>query len=328
MDGMTDDQMRDSFKEMDGMWREVDRIMSSGEAELDLTNRALAGQGAVEVVRNFRNGASGKAQAVQRLSLSRNEIGDKGARAVAEFLRCNTCALEVVDLSDNKIGREGIDALAVALRYNTTLKELILNDNPGIHDDDALVGTGEIFSAIFANTTLEKIGVHTEPSLTFLGAHLVQKRFDNVLCDTEGRRDGRERFLLEAKEEWCAELERVLRSGEDMLNLKNMYLGDADVARVAEMLSGTGGGQVKKLMLSANRIGEAGLLALERLLESTGCVLEHVGFNEVGSEFIKRVAGALKRQHLGEAVTGVRAGHHRFGSQRTAHWRHYVQRNA
>ena len=63
-----------------------------------------------------------------RLHLSNNQIGDEGARALADALRTNTSLTELY-LQANQIGKEGTLDLAEALRTNTSLTGLSLEYN-------------------------------------------------------------------------------------------------------------------------------------------------------------------------------------------------------
>ena len=69
---------------------------------------------------------------VTKVYLNRNkEIGDEGAKALAEALKVNK-AVEVLQLGDCGIGNGGAAALAEALRSNTSLTVLYLGDNKRI----------------------------------------------------------------------------------------------------------------------------------------------------------------------------------------------------
>jgi Leucine Rich repeat len=66
---------------------------------------------------------------ITTLNISANNIGDKGAAALAEMLRSNT-TLERLDLSSNVIDYDGISALSAALADNTSLKALYVRCCP------------------------------------------------------------------------------------------------------------------------------------------------------------------------------------------------------
>eukprot|EP00566_Odontella_aurita_P009918 CAMPEP_0113575366 /NCGR_PEP_ID=MMETSP0015_2-20120614/27653_1 /TAXON_ID=2838 /ORGANISM="Odontella" /LENGTH=434 /DNA_ID=CAMNT_0000478587 /DNA_START=31 /DNA_END=1335 /DNA_ORIENTATION=- /assembly_acc=CAM_ASM_000160 len=104
-------------------------------------------------------GASALAEALKcnttltHLDLNDNNIGDVGASALAEALKCNT-ALIKLSLKYNSIGDVGVSALAEMLKCNTTLThlDLHLNDN-----DIGDVGASALSEMLKSNTTLIKI---------------------------------------------------------------------------------------------------------------------------------------------------------------------------
>jgi Ran GTPase-activating protein (RanGAP) involved in mRNA processing and transport len=65
---------------------------------------------------------------LKELSLSHNQIGDKGAQALARAFQNSN--LTKLYLNDNQIGDKGARAFAKALRKNTVLKEFYLSTNP------------------------------------------------------------------------------------------------------------------------------------------------------------------------------------------------------
>ena len=93
----------------------------------------------------------------RQFGASRIELGGKGltahdATVVAEILKSNT-SVTTVDLSGNKeIGDEGAKALAEALKVNATVERLFL-DRCGIGDD----GAAAIAEALRSNTSLTKL---------------------------------------------------------------------------------------------------------------------------------------------------------------------------
>jgi Leucine Rich repeat len=174
------------------VWRtKVDRVLREGKDRVDLQQKGLGADGAVEVAEKLR----GTSNAVKTLYLEDNKIGDGGARSFADLLRSNPPVLEEVDLGDNNIGRDGIAALADALRENTTLRRLELYQNKGVDprlggtEAEAAAGIDSLVASIGVNTALEEVCVHVARS----NPH--QKTIDAVLADTEGRCAGRERFL-------------------------------------------------------------------------------------------------------------------------------------
>ena len=93
--------------------------------ELDLGGNEIFDEGAISIAAVLRIKENNTLKA---LSLYRNEIGDKGVKALADALLTNHC-LEDLNLDDNIVSDEGAIAIAAALRVNSTLKELYLDVN-------------------------------------------------------------------------------------------------------------------------------------------------------------------------------------------------------
>jgi hypothetical protein len=92
---------------------------------------------------------------ITRLNFSRHEIGDDGAKALAEALKDNK-TITVLYLSGNKIGNAGAIAIADMLKVNTTITKLYLyNNNIGIEGVKAIA------------RILEKNEIITELDLSF-----------------------------------------------------------------------------------------------------------------------------------------------------------------
>jgi ankyrin repeat protein len=88
------------------------------------------------------------------LDLNSNNIGDAGALALAEALKKPTSKLTSLNLCTNEIGLPGVIELAEALRTNKTLKELGLYCN-----DIGSEGLVAIAEALKTNRTLIKITI-------------------------------------------------------------------------------------------------------------------------------------------------------------------------
>ncbi|KAF7243040.1 NLR family CARD domain-containing protein 3, partial [Varanus komodoensis] len=78
---------------------------------------------------------SGKDCQIQKISLAENQIGNKGAKALARSLMVNR-SLMALDLRSNSIGSQGAKALADALKINQYLLSLNLQNNK-IKEDGA-----------------------------------------------------------------------------------------------------------------------------------------------------------------------------------------------
>jgi predicted PhzF superfamily epimerase YddE/YHI9 len=86
-----------------------------------------------------------------------DEIGQRGAKALAEMLCVNT-ALMILKLNGCKVGDEGAGHLAVALRQNRTLDGLVLDANSITH-----VGAAALAVALPFNRTLKYMFLSDNP---------------------------------------------------------------------------------------------------------------------------------------------------------------------
>jgi hypothetical protein len=117
--------------------------------------RLLSGESSVTV--NRINACLGKilgCPKLVKLDLSVNNIGDDGAKQIADALKDNR-SLKHLCLLDNKIGDDGAKAIADALKDNHSLKTLDLNGNE--IDDD---GAKSIADALKVNHSLETLDLN------------------------------------------------------------------------------------------------------------------------------------------------------------------------
>jgi hypothetical protein len=88
------------------------------------------------------------------LNLSRKEIGDMEATALADALKDNRI-LHTIDLSNNKIGPVGTTALAEVMKVNETLRKLDLSSN-----EIGNAGAIDLSKILLINRTLESLLLH------------------------------------------------------------------------------------------------------------------------------------------------------------------------
>ena len=133
---------------------------------------------------------------VKTLDLSRNPLGNEGAKALAEMLGGNgaessgtvNTTLEHFDLSVCRIGPVGARHMAQALRVNTSVKTLTLSDNP-LGDEGAktlaeMLGGSVAESSGTVNTTLEHVDL-SDCRIGSVGAqHLAQALCVNTSVKT------------------------------------------------------------------------------------------------------------------------------------------------
>jgi Leucine Rich repeat len=95
--------------------------------------------------------------------------------------------------------------------------------------------------------------------------------------------------------EWRVELDRVMREGEEELDLTRMALGDAEVSQIAETLRG-GNAPVCELRLGFNAFGDSGALALAGLLRENNPSLKllDLRYNDIDYAGMGALADALK----------------------------------
>eukprot|EP00923_Selenidium_pygospionis_P014588 GHVN01025163.1.p2 GENE.GHVN01025163.1~~GHVN01025163.1.p2 ORF type:complete len:102 (-),score=21.59 GHVN01025163.1:862-1167(-) len=98
-------------------------------------------------------------RSIENMSLEKNQIGDKGARALGDALAVNR-SLKALDLYENKIGCDGGVALAEGIQVNTSLEKLELC---GVRIGGGGVAFG---TAIERNKTLKKLIWATTESLS------------------------------------------------------------------------------------------------------------------------------------------------------------------
>nr|XP_003227768.1 PREDICTED: protein NLRC3 [Anolis carolinensis] len=91
---------------------------------------------------------SGKDCQIQKISLAENQIGNKGAKALARSLMVNR-SLVALDLRSNSIGPKGAKAIADALKINQSLLSLNLENNTMKED-----GAKSLAEALVNNHTL------------------------------------------------------------------------------------------------------------------------------------------------------------------------------
>eukprot|EP00854_Cymbomonas_tetramitiformis_P001869 gene1869-2538_t len=123
---------------------------------------------------------------VPSINLSGNEIGERGAQAIAASLRATetrACAvLESLDLSDNVIGSSGLYHIAKVMRHNEYLTHLDISGNNIDHTGSACLavslkpGEGEYMSA------LTKLSISRNP----LGPEGLRKMVSSLVEDGSG----------------------------------------------------------------------------------------------------------------------------------------------
>ena len=118
---------------------------------LSLCDNRLGDAGAAWLARSMRAGAAGGSCSLLTLRLSRNCIGDQGARHIAHALSANR-SLTTLWLNANDVGPDGAAALARGLCVNQTLTRIDLDRNR-IAD----AGAASLAGALEQNTALQVV---------------------------------------------------------------------------------------------------------------------------------------------------------------------------
>ena len=124
---------------------------SADTRTLNLRNYGVDDALITAVVEELTDPGNSLAQMITRLDLRGNQIGDRGAAALAQLPAALPALTEIL-LSRNNVGDEGCAALASGLVSNDTLRTLNLNDNSV--GDGGCAALGEMLKA---NTGLTKL---------------------------------------------------------------------------------------------------------------------------------------------------------------------------
>ncbi|XP_013917095.1 PREDICTED: protein NLRC3 [Thamnophis sirtalis] len=192
---------------------------------------------------------------IQRISLAENQIGTKGAKALAKSLKVNRSLL-ALDLRSNAIGPNGAKALADALKNNQHLLSLNLQSN--MIKDKGAAGLAEVLASNQTLTTLH-----------------IQKN--------EVGPQGSKQLAEALKRNW----------GLKDLNLSGNCVGDLGAAALAEglRLNHT----LLTLDLQSNSVSDTGVTALTRALCcNQGLTSLNLRENSISQEGAQAIAHALR----------------------------------
>ncbi|WP_341792654.1 MULTISPECIES: ankyrin repeat domain-containing protein [unclassified Rickettsia] len=128
---------------------------------LELTYRNIGDEGAKVLAEELKNNT-----VLTRLILYHNEIKTEGAKAIGEALKINK-ALKFLELRDNQIGDEGAKAIGEALKSNSTLRYLNLYSSQ-IGDEGAkIIGEALKSNSILRNVILSDNQIGDEGAKVF-----------------------------------------------------------------------------------------------------------------------------------------------------------------
>nr|XP_033770986.1 NLR family CARD domain-containing protein 3 isoform X2 [Geotrypetes seraphini] len=193
---------------------------------------------------------------IQKISLAENQIGNKGAKALARSLMVNR-SLAMLDLRSNSIGSKGAKALADALKINQVLLSLNLQNNL-IKEE----GAKFIAEALLSNRKLAAL-------------HLQKNSIGP---------EGAKKIAEALKQNWS--LKELIFSSN--------CVGDLGAAALAEALKVNC--SLSTLDLCSSSISNAGVTALTDALKSNqGLINLNLRENSISVEGAKEIANALRQ---------------------------------
>ena len=203
----------------------------------------------------LREVSSNKLKHIQTLELSRNNIGDVGAAALAQGLK-SCINLQELRLVNNNIGDDGAATLAQGLKFCNSLQTLHLAiNNIGVDGAIALA----------------------EGLKSFNNLHNLELSHNSI------GDDGAE-VLAEGLKS-C--------NGLQILGLSHNSIGDEGAAALAEGLKSCS--SLDTLLLSDNSIGDDGAAALAEGLKSCNCLdTLDLSYNSIGDDGVAALAEVLK----------------------------------
>uniref|UniRef100_A0ABM5EZM2 NLR family CARD domain-containing protein 3 isoform X1 n=2 Tax=Pogona vitticeps TaxID=103695 RepID=A0ABM5EZM2_9SAUR len=198
---------------------------------------------------------SGKDCQIQKISLAENEIGNKGAKALARSLMVNR-SLMSLDLRNNSIGPKGAKALADSMRINQYLLSLNLQNNTIKEEGTKCLGEALIHNQTLRTLQLQKNSVGPQGS----------KKIAEALKKNSGLRE---------------------------LVLSSNCVGDAGAAALADGLKVNH--SLLTLDLQSNSISDTGVTALTKALCSNqGLTGLNLRENSISKEGAREIANALQ----------------------------------
>ncbi|XP_062999056.1 NLR family CARD domain-containing protein 3 [Elgaria multicarinata webbii] len=198
---------------------------------------------------------SGKDCQIQKISLAENQIGNKGAKALARSLMVNR-SLMALDLRSNSIGPQGAKALADALKINQCLLSLNLQNNVIKEDGATCLAEGLVSNHTLKTLHLQKISV----------GPLGSRKIAEALKKNRG-------------------LQELILSGNSV--------GDVGATALAEALKVNR--TLLTLELQSNSISDTGVTALTRALcENQGLTSLNLRENSISQDGAQEIAGALR----------------------------------
>ena len=224
------------------------------------------------------------------LVLEHNNIGDEGAKAIAEALKVNA-VMTTLNLRVNNIGVEGAKAIAEALKVNAVLNKLSLGGN-----EIGVVGAKAIAEALKVNAVLTTLHLDAN-NIGAVGAKAIAEALKVNAVLTELRlyhnnigNDGAKAIAEALKVN--AVLTSLDLAGSPFTSASS-GIGDDGAKAIAEALKVNA--VVTKLWLNNNKIGDDGAKAIAEALKVNAVLTKlDIRANNMGDAGEKAVRDAVK----------------------------------
>ncbi|XP_061455503.1 NLR family CARD domain-containing protein 3 isoform X2 [Rhineura floridana] len=254
---------------------------------------------------------SGKDCQIQKISLAENQIGNKGAKALARSLMVNR-SLMALDLRSNSIGPKGAKALADSLKINQYLFSLNLQNNMIKEEGAKCLAEALVNNHTLMTLHLQKNSVGAQGSKKI--AEALKKNWalqelilsSNCIGDggaaalAEGLKVNRTLLTLDLQSNSISDigvtaLTRALCSNQGLtsLNLRENSISKDGAQGIAKALRANS--TLRNLDLAANLLHDEGVQAIALALKENQALASlHLQWNFIQSKAAKALSQALQ----------------------------------
>ena len=213
---------------------------------------------------------------LQRLDVSFNRLGNKGAEAIASILKQRSLLLEL-NIASNHIGSGGAKSLAEALKTCTNLEKLVLHSN-----DIRTEGVQALAKSMEHWTNFTSLDVSSN-SLTSEAAEILAIGLKKCPSHTfQEMRIGNNEIRDSGLK--CLASPNLLS-----IDFSHNYLGDSVLLEACSSLC------LQELDVSYNSLGTKGAETIAIILKQCSLLLElNIASNHIGSDGAKALAEALR----------------------------------
>ncbi|XP_044289647.1 NLR family CARD domain-containing protein 3 [Varanus komodoensis] len=234
---------------------------------------------------------SGKDCQIQKISLAENQIGNKGAKALARSLMVNR-SLMALDLRSNSIGSQGAKALADALKINQYLLSLNLQNNKIKEDGAKCLANAVAHNHTLRTLNLQKNSVGPQGSKEIADALKKNWNLKELILSSNSVGDAGAAALAEG-----------LRANHTLLllDLQSNSISDTGITALTQALCSNKG--LSTLNLRENSISKEGARQIARALRANSTLRNlDLAANLLHDEGVQAIAMALKENQALESL--------------------------